>query len=211
MTVSKRIKVKRGPKRAVYDQETVHCILDNNLVCHVAFTVEGEARVVPTAFLRIGDAIYLHGHLKNQMLNALLDGQTACVSVMQLEGLVLARSGFHHSVNYQSVMLFGRAGIEEANKVAVLDQLVDKMVPGRSATLRPHTKQELNATLVLKLMIDEASAKVRTGHPIDADDDYALPIWAGVLPIHTAPGYLEPDPTLDQSTAVPQHLKAFSR
>lgn len=207
MPISKRIKVRRGARRAVYDQETIHRILDNNLVCQVGFTVDGEARIIPTAYLRIDEAIYLHGNRRNLMLNSLLDGQTACVSVMQLDGLVLARSGFHHSVNYQSVTLFGQASVVQDDVVSVLDQLIDKMVPGRSQALRPHTRKELNATLVIRIPIDEASAKVRMGHPIDDDDDYDLPIWAGVLPIRATAGALIPDPLMKPSIPLPEHLK----
>jgi len=209
MAVSNRVRVRRGANSAVYERAQIDEILDANLVCHVGFTVNGEARIIPTAYVRIDDAIYLHGNRRNQMMNALLDGQTACISVLQLDGLVLARSGFHHSVNYRSVVLFGTV-TEVGDKIPYLDAFIDKLVPGRSADLRVPTDQELNATLLLKLSIQEASAKVRTGPPLDDEKDIMLDTWAGVLPLTTRRGPPEPCPLLPPGAALPAYLQHYA-
>ena len=206
MSPSPRTRVKRGAKRASYDEAVIHQILDDCLICHVGFTVAGEARVIPTAFLRIGNAIYLHGNRRNQMLNALLDGQSACISVMLLDGLVLARSGMHTSANYRSVVLFGKA-TEAEDKLACLNAFVDRLAPGRSADVRAPSKKELAATLVIRIEIDDASAKVRTGPPVDDDADYGLDVWAGVLPVHSGLGAPEPCPRLSADTGLPDYIK----
>lgn len=207
---SERTQVKRGAKRAIYEAGTINEILDNSFLCHVGYTVDGECRVIPTAYVRLGNALYLHGHLRNQMLQALLEGQTACVTVTELNGLVLARSGFHHSVNYRSVVLFGKATVvAEADKIPVLDALIDHLVPKRAAQIRPHTKQELDATLVLALSIDDAAAKVRQGPPVDAEQDYELDIWAGVVPLKTVVGDVEPCPRLPSTVATPDHVVEY--
>ncbi len=207
--MEQRSQVKRGAKRAVYDRETINDILDNNLLCHVAFTVKGEPRIIPTAFLRVEDHIYLHGNRKNQMMNALLDGQIASIAVTELNGLVLARSGFHHSVNYRSVVVFGKASLVE-DDVAYLDAFVNKMAPNRMDDVRPHTQKELNATLVIRVPIEEASAKVRTGPPIDDEEDYTLDIWAGVLPLVTTFGPIENCPRLKAGVSVPDSVRAYA-
>ncbi len=205
-----RTRIVRGDKRADYDAKSIEAELDSSFLCHVGFTIDAEARVLPTAYVRIGDAIYLHGHLKNQMLNALLDGQTVCVCVTLLDDLVLARSGFHHSVNYRSVTLFGTAEqIIGDEKVEKLDLLLNHMVPDRAGHLRVHTQKELNATLVVKIPIDEAAAKIRTGPPIDAEKDYETDIWAGVIPIDTVMGNIERCPRLDESVPTPEHVLQF--
>ena len=205
-----RTRVQRGKNRAVNDEASIKSILDAGFLCHVGFTLEGEARVLPTAYVRINDAIYLHGHLKNQMLNALLDGQTACICITILDGLVLARSGFHHSVNYRSVTLYGTAEkVTDDEKSGILDLLVDHMVPGRPPYLREHTPQELNATLVVKIPIEEAVAKVRTGPPVDAEKDYESDIWAGVINVETNLSGIEPCPRLDNSISIPEHVQEF--
>ncbi len=201
-------RIVRGDNRAEYDSEQIGAILDSAFVCQVGFTIDGQAHIIPTAYVRIGDAIYLHGHLQNQMINALLDGQTACLSVTLLDGLVLARSGFKHSVNYRSITLFGKAErVPEEEKAASLDALVNHLVPGRAGEIRPYTPQELNATLVVKIPIDEAAAKVRTGPPLDKEPDYDTDIWAGVVNIETKFGAIEPCPELDESVPVPEHVQ----
>lgn len=209
-TAPGRTRIRRGARNAVYDRAVINRMLDANLVCHVGFTEVGEARIIPTAYLRLGDAIYLHGNRQNRMMNALASGQPACISVLQLDGLVLARSGFHHSVNYQSVVLFGTAAIEE-DKVRILDAFVDKLAMGRSAQVRPYTEQELNATLVLRIPIDEASAKVRIGDPVDDEADYALDIWAGVLPLHHVYGELQACARLPRTVTAPANLVRLER
>lgn len=205
-----RSHIKRNPGRGVYERETIDAILDANLLCHVAFVIDGEPRVLPTVYVRRGDAIYLHGHRRNGMLNALVDERTACVNVTSIDGLVLARSGFHHSANYRSVVLFGKpALVAEEDKRAILDDFVDRMAPGRAADVRPATPQELNATLVLRIPIEEASAKVRAGPPVDDAEDYALDVWAGVVPIETTFGAVEPCPNLKADIALPGYLQAM--
>lgn len=203
-----RTRIMRGDKRAAYDEGSIKSILDASFLCHVGFTLAGQTHVLPTAYVRIDDAIYLHGHLKNQMMNALLDGQTACISVTILDGLVLARSGFHHSVNYRSVTLFGSAEkVPDEGKEAALDFLVNHLVTGRPPHLRPHTPQELKATLVLKIPIDEAAAKIRSGPPGDAEKDYETDIWAGVLNVRTVLEDIERCPRLDEAIATPEHVE----
>lgn len=206
MQPTERTRVRRGEKRAVYDRDQIHQILDANLVCHVGFVTNGEPCVIPTAFLRQDDAIYLHGNRQNRMLNALLDGQAACISVLQLDGLVLARSGFHTSVNYRSVVVYGKASVVE-DKVPVLNAFVDKLAPGRAADIRAHTPQELNATLVLRVPIEEASAKLRTGPPIDDEADYALDVWSGVLELATGV-HAVPCPRLPEGVTMPAYVTA---
>jgi len=210
MNQTQRTTFKRNPVRGTHRQEDILSILDSAFLCHVGFIVDGEARVLPTAFVRIGEAVYLHGHLRNQMLTALLDGQMACVTVTQLDGLVLARSGFHHSVNYRSVVVFGRATeVAAEEKNAVLNALIDHMVPNRSAGVRPNSEQELNATLVIKIPIEEASAKIRTGPPVDLEADYALDIWAGVANLKTVVSSIDNCPRLADATIVPNHVIDF--
>ncbi|MCG8412988.1 MAG: pyridoxamine 5'-phosphate oxidase family protein, partial [Pseudomonadales bacterium] len=203
-----RTRLIRGKDRAHYEKDSVYSVLDAGFLCHVGYVVDSEPRVLPTAYVRVGDAIYLHGHLKNQMMNALLDGQTASLCVTHLDGLVLARSGFHHSVNYRSVTLFGKAEkVADEDKEALLDKLVNHLVPNRAPELRKHTPQELNATLVLRIPIDEAAAKIRTGPPIDAEKDYDTDIWAGVINVQTVMSDINNCPRLDQSIETPEHVE----
>lgn len=212
-TGSKRSRIKRGAKRASYDQEQIRDILRSNFLCHVAYMVEGESRVMPTAYSwgdSCGhDALFLHGNPQNQMLKALLSGQTACVAITELNGLVLARCGLSHSVNYRSVVLYGRAElVVDQEKAAVLNELINHLVPGRSAAIRPYLPKELAATLVVKLVIEEAAAKIRQGPPADTDQDCALDIWAGVVKLKTVKE-VEPCPRLSESTALPAHMRDF--
>ena len=207
MATSALTRVRRGANRAVYERETINDILDANLLCHVGFITGGQSRVIPTAYLRVGNSIYLHGNRRNAMLSALLDGQTACLSVTELNGLVLARSGMHSSANYRSVVLFAKAA-PVIDKQPILDKFVDRLAPGRSKDIRPPTSNELNATLVVALPIDEASAKVRTGPPIDDEIDYDLPVWAGVLPVKTIIEAPQPCPRLPAGVALPGYITA---
>lgn len=182
--VTTRYPVQRGKQRATYDQETAYAILDEGLVCHVAFNHQGSARVLPTAYGRWGDSLVFHGHLANQMLQSMLNGQVVSIAVTLVDGMVLARSAFHHSMNYRSVVVYGIAEpVTGEDKVTALDALMEHLVPGRVAQLRPYLAKELAATAVVKVPIADAAAKVRTGPPVDAEADYALPIWAGVVPL----------------------------
>ncbi len=191
-----RTKVRRLPKRAIYDREVVEAIVDEALSCHVGFAIEGRPWVIPTIHARVDDRLYVHGAVANHMLRSLAGGVEACVTITLVDGLVLARSQFHHSMNYRSVMIFGTATpVEDADeKRAALHALVEHVVRGRTADARPPNDSELRATTVLRLPIDEASAKVRTGGPVDDEDDLALPVWAGVLPLTSACGVPRAEP-----------------
>jgi len=208
-----RTTVRRLPERARYDRETVESILDEGLVCHVGFVDEGQPFVVPSAYARWGDRLVIHGSAASRMVKALVAGAPACVTVTLLDGLVLARSGFHHSMNYRSVVVLGTATevTDLGEKRRALDAIVEHVVPGRVASLRLPSEIEMRATRVVTLPLDEASAKIRTGPPKDDEADYALDLWAGELPLRLAP--LEPvaDPRLAAGTAPPQHVTGWRR
>ncbi|SRR5258706_950178 len=194
-----RTTVRRLAKRASYERTLVDAVIDEALSCHVGFSIDGRPWVIPTIHARIDDVLYLHGAVANHMLRSLAGGIEACVTITLVDALVLARSAFHHSMNYRSVMVFGRAtSVDDAEeKNAALHALVEHVVPGRMTDARPPSDKELRATSVLRLPITEASAKVRTGGPIDDPEDVALPIWAGRLPLSTSYGLpiTEPDAT----------------
>jgi hypothetical protein len=185
-----RTTVRRRPERAHYDRASVEAILDEGLVAHVGLAVDGQPYVIPMVFARVGEALYLHGSAASRLLRALSDGAAVCVTVTLLDGIVLARSAFHHSMNYRSVVVVGRAVpvTDGAERDRALAAMVDHAVPGRSAQVRPPDRKELAATLVIRVPLDEASAKVRTGPPIDDDRDLDLPVWAGVLPVRLVVG-----------------------
>jgi nitroimidazol reductase NimA-like FMN-containing flavoprotein (pyridoxamine 5'-phosphate oxidase superfamily) len=207
---SDRTRVRRLGERGHYDAQTIHAILDEALICHVGFVVNGQPVVIPTIHWRDGDTLYVHGSAASRMLRSLRDGVDACVTVTLLDGLVLARSAFHHSMNYRSVVVFGEAReVVDDEKLRALDSLVEHVVRGRSAEVRAPNEKELRQTLVLALPIDEASAKIRTGGPVDDDEDYSLPVWAGVLPLQLTPG--EPLPDRDVTSDVPEYLKNYKR
>jgi nitroimidazol reductase NimA-like FMN-containing flavoprotein (pyridoxamine 5'-phosphate oxidase superfamily) len=190
MNPSERITVRRIPKRAHYDQETIHAILDEALICQVGFVIGGEPFVIPTIHARLDDTLYLHGAVASRMLKVLGAGGIVCVSATLLDGLVLARSAFHHSMNYRSVSVFGRARrVTDPQEIQrALDAIVDHVAPGRRAEVRPPNDKELAATAVVALPIEEASAKIRTGGPVDDEEDHALDVWAGVLPLTMTAG-----------------------
>lgn len=206
---SPRTTVKRLPKRGSYDRDTVYAILDSAFLCHVGFSSQEQTYVIPTSYGRVGENVYIHGSAASRMLRNLAEGVDVCVTVTILDGIVLARSAFHHSMNYRSVVILGRAELvaDAGEKLAALQAISEQIIPGRWDDVRPPTAKELKATSVLRLPIDEASAKVRTGPPIDDDEDYKLPVWAGVLPIHLTPGEAVPDPQLDDSISVPRYVK----
>lgn len=185
-----RSRVKRLPKRARYDRETIYGILDAAFVCHIGYVIDRQPYVTPTAYWREGDAVYWHGSSKSRMLMALERRPPICLTVTILDALVVARSGFHKSVNYRSAMLYGKpyeVG-EPAEKLAKMEAFVERLYPGRWRGLRPVSRQELKATTVLGMHIEEASAKVRTGPPVDDAPDYALPIWGGLIPVRQVLG-----------------------
>jgi len=193
--VTPRTELRRYPVRGEFDRAAVYRILDEGFVCHVAFAVEGQPYAIPTAYARVGDTIYLHGSAASRMLRSLSAGLDVCVTVTLVDGLVLARSAFHHSMNYRSVVVLGRARLVTApdEKVDALRAFTNHIVPGRWDELRPVTDQELAATSVLALPVEEASAKVRTGPPKDDEEDLDWPVWAGVVPLTIADGAPLPD------------------
>jgi len=182
-------------------------------VCHVGFSVDGQPFVIPTNFGRSGDTLYLHGSAASRMLKTLSGGVPVCVTVTHVDGLVLARSAFHHSVNYRSVMILGKAQLVEdpAEKMAALRIFTEHVMKGRWNDVRIPTEQELKATTVLSLPLEEVSAKVRTGGPIDDEADYALPVWAGVLPLETVPKAPVPDAQRKNDPPIPEYLKNYKR
>jgi len=195
LTRSARTKIRRLPKRGHYDRETLYAILDAGFVCHLGYVIDKHPYVTPTAFWREGDAVYWHGSSKSKMLLALEKAPEVCLTVTHFDGLVVARSGFHMSVNYRSAMLFGRPYkvTEPEEKLAKMETFVERVYPGHWRNLRPVSKQELKAMSVFGLHIDEAVAKVRSGGPIDEPEDYQLPIWAGVVPVRQVLGEPEDD------------------
>ena len=213
MTKSERTQVKRLPSRGNYDRETIHAILDEAFICHVGFVVDGQPYVIPTGYARIGDDIYIHGSSASRMLRNLAKGVDVCVTVTILDGLVLARSAFHHSVNYRSVVILGKAklveNVDEKNKA--LEAFTEHVIPGRWPEIRWPNELELKATSVLKLPIEEASAKIRTGDPKDDEGDYAMNIWAGVLPLTTSAGGPVSDSRLVKDVSVPDHVLKYRK
>lgn len=203
-----RTTLKRAPQRGEYDRATIHSILDEGLVCQVAFVVEGKPVVIPTAYGRVDDRLYIHGSPASRMLKSLQKGIDVCVTVTLLDGLVLARSAFHHSMNYRSVVVFGQAEWvnDPAEKAAALKAFTEHVVPGRWDDLRPMTDKEVKGTTVLALPLVEASAKIRTGPPVDDPADYELPIWAGVLPLGLQPGAVVVDPKLEEGIELPEAI-----
>jgi uncharacterized protein len=212
-TPTERTQVKRLPKRGKYDRETVYSILDSAFVCHVGFSVDGQPYVIPTNFGRTGDIVYLHGSAASRMLRSLSEGIPVCVTVTHVDGLVLARSAFHHSVNYRSVVILGTARLVEdpAEKMEALRLFTEHVMKGRWDEVRQPNEQELKATAVLALPLEEVSAKVRTGGPVDDEVDYALPVWAGVLPLETVAKAPVADAQRKNDPPVPEYLKKYSR
>jgi nitroimidazol reductase NimA-like FMN-containing flavoprotein (pyridoxamine 5'-phosphate oxidase superfamily) len=211
---SRRTQVGRLPQRGDYSKATIHSILDAAFLCHVGFVVDGQPFVIPTGFGRNGDTLYIHGSAASRMLRNLEEGVPVCVTVTLLDGIVLARAAFHHSMNYRSVVMLGTATlVEDADaKTEALRIISDQIIPGRWDEARRPTAQELKATTVLSLPIDEASAKVRTGPPKDDEEDYGLDIWAGVLPLSIQPGEPIPDPRLKAGIeTVPEYVLEYRK
>ena len=194
-TPTQRTKVRRLSKRAVYDKERVHAILDEGFICHVGFAQAGQPFVIPTLYARSGETLYMHGSGASRMLKTLAEGVEVCVTVTLVDGFVLARSAFHHSMNYRSVTVFGRARrvTGMAERLEALRLITDHIVPQRWDEVRGPNELEMKQTLVLALPLEDVAAKIRVGPPVDDEEDYALPIWAGVVPIHTQLGTPLPD------------------
>ena len=210
---SARTRVVREPHRGVYDRETAYRILDEGLVCHIGFVVDGQPFVIPTGYGRAGDNLYIHGSAASRMLRNLDQGVPICFTVTLLDGLVLARSIFNHSMNYRSVVVLGTAVAvnDPQEKLEALRLLSEHIVHGRWAESRQPNEKELRATLVMRLPIAEFSAKVREGPPIDDDEDYGFQTWAGVIPLQMVPGQPIPDPTLDSRLSIPAYAEHYSR
>lgn len=210
---SPRTTVRRLAKRGAYDRETIHRIVDEALVCHVGFIDHGQPFVIPTLHARIDDRLILHGSQSSRMLAVLASGAPACITVTLIDGLVLARSAFHHSVNYRSVVVLGVGAelTDNAEKQRLFERLVEHVAPGRWADCRWPNDKELAATRLVAFPLDESSAKVRVGPPIDDDEDYALPHWAGVLPLALTAGAPIPDPRLSAGIAAPEHVTRYQR
>jgi nitroimidazol reductase NimA-like FMN-containing flavoprotein (pyridoxamine 5'-phosphate oxidase superfamily) len=211
--VSERARVRRHPERGIYERATIDAILDEALHCHVGFVSEGQAFVIPTIHARIGDLLYLHGSPASRMLRELGGGVDVCVTATLVDGVVLARSVYKHSLNYRSAMVLGRARVveDEAGKRVALEAVVEHVCPGRSRDARPPNEQELAGTLVLALPITEASAKVRTGPPQDFDADLDLPIWGGVVPLRLTAGEPEAEARLPAGVTVPAYAAEYRR
>ena len=208
-----RTRVVREPQRAVYDRQTIYEILDEGFVCHVGFVIDRQPFVIPTSYGRKDDVLYIHGSAASRMLRNAGKGIPICVTVTLLDGLVLARSIFNHSMNYRSVVVMGTAvAIEDREeKLAALRILSDHILPGRWNDARQPNDQELKATTVIRLPIEEFSAKVRQGMPIDDEVDYAFPTWAGIIPLNLVPAAPVGDTRLQTGTVVPEYAEKFSR
>jgi nitroimidazol reductase NimA-like FMN-containing flavoprotein (pyridoxamine 5'-phosphate oxidase superfamily) len=204
-------RVRRVPKRAAYDKETIYAIVDGALICHLGLVEAGRPIVIPTIHARDGDTILLHGASTSRLLNHVAAGHEICVTVTHLDGLVLARSVFHHSMNYRSAVLFGHGHLiaDAAAKMAALERFTEKLLPGRWADARQPNATELKATHVVAVPIDTASAKVRVGPPVDDEDDYELDVWAGILPLRPVLGAPEADPRLKDGVPFPEYLQDF--
>jgi nitroimidazol reductase NimA-like FMN-containing flavoprotein (pyridoxamine 5'-phosphate oxidase superfamily) len=210
---ARRIAVRRHPERGVYEREAIEAILDEALFCHVGFVVDGQPFVIPTIHARVGDLLYLHGSPASRMLRELAGGVDVCVTATLLDGVVLARAVYNHSLNYRSAVVLGRARVvdEQEEKLAALETIVEHVVAGRSRDARPPNDKELAGTKVLALPLDESSAKVRSGPPKDFDDDVELPIWAGVIPLRTVADEPMTETSVPEGVAVPAYARDYRR
>ncbi len=205
-------KIARKPDRGRYDRETVHAIIDEALYCHVGIVVNDRPVVIPTAHWRQGDKLYMHGSRVSRLMEVMAAGADVCVTVTLLDGLVLARSGFHHSMNYRSVVIFGQTAPVEGREamLSAMRAFMERIAPGRWDELRPPTEKEIAATGVVALKLDEASAKVRSGPPNDDEADYGDPVWAGVVPVTESLGEPVPDTRLAPGIVLPAYLRRLA-
>ena len=206
-------RIRRLPQRGHYDRETIYQILDEALICHVGFVQDNQPYVIPINFARVEDTIVLHGAKASRLLKHVEAGHPVCVEATIVDGLVLARSVFHHSVNYRSVVLFGRGRLiaDEQEKLAALEAVTEHLIPGRWKEARLPSQKELNATSVVSIQIDEASAKVRVGLPVDEEEDYTLPVWAGILPLQELPLAPVRDALQPETVPMPVYVEHYSR
>ena len=210
---TEKTRIHRMPKRGHYDRETIYQILDEALICHVGFVQDNQPYVIPINFARVEDTIVLHGAKASRLLKHVEAGHPVCVEATIVDGLVLARSVFHHSVNYRSVVLFGRGRLiaDEQEKLAALEAVTEHLIPGRWKEARLPSQKELNATSVVSIQIDEASAKVRVGLPVDEEEDYTLPVWAGILPLQELPLAPVRDALQPETVPMPVYVEHYSR
>ena len=210
---TERTRIRRLPARGHYDRQTVYRILDEALICHVGFAHEGQPYVIPINFARLGDTVVLHGARASRLLKHIAAGNPVCVEATILDGLVLARAVFHHSVNYRSVVLFGKGRLVESDqeKMAALEAVTEHLIPGRWREARLPNRKELDATSVVSIPIEAASAKVRLGPPIDDEEDYDLPVWAGVLPLQERASTPLRDERQTEEIRLPAYLTDYSR
>ncbi len=208
-----RTSLKRLPQRGHYDRELINQILDEGFICHVGFAVDGQPFVIPTGYARVGDSLVIHGSQASRMLRAVGQGIDVCLTVTLIDGLVLARSAFNHSMNYRSVVVFGRATLvdDRAEKLAAVRALSEHMIPGRWLEVREPSEPELQQTTVLSLPLTEASAKVRQGPPLDDEEDYDLSVWAGVIPLSLAAAPPVADARIPANTEVPRYAVEYAR
>ena len=208
---SDRTRVRRLPERGHYDKETLYSIVDSSLLCHVGFEVDGQPFVMPTLIARDGDSILIHGSAASRMTRFGMAGGAMCIEVTHVDGIVMARSVFRHSVNYRSAVIFGNArGITDYDaKMDALEKFTEKLIPGRWDDARPPSPIEMKATAVIAIDIDEASSKIRTGFPGDDEEDYALPVWAGVLPMRQVFGEPIDDTRLTPGISVPDYIRSM--
>jgi len=213
LTQTARTTLKRLPKRGAFDRESINQILDEGFICHVGFSVDGQPFVIPTGYARAGERLFIHGSQASRMLRTAGQGIDICLTVTLIDGLVLARSAFHHSMNYRSVVVFGRAVVvdEREEKLAALLALSEHMIPGRWDDVREPSERELELTTVLSLPLDEASAKVRTGPPLDDEEDYEMDVWAGVIPLRLVANAPTPDPRLPARIEPPPYALGYAR
>ena len=213
LNTTQRTTIKRVPKRGNYQQETIYNILDEGLVCHVGFVVDNQPFVIPTAYGRIDDKLYIHGSPASRMLRNLQQGIQVCITVTLIDGLVLARSAFHHSMNYRSVVVFGTAEVvsNPEEKLQALYAFTEHVISGRWQEVRQPNSHELAGTLVLALPLLEASAKIRTGAPIDDEADYSLPVWAGEIPLRVVAGAPINDSRLQSGIMPPSNVQSYNR
>jgi uncharacterized protein len=211
LAITDRATLRRKKERGTYDRAVVHGVLDEGLLCHVGFSVDGSTFVMPMAYARVGEMLYLHGATGNRMLRRLADGADVCISVTLLDALVLARSAFHHSMNFRSVMLFGTAQPvrDDDEKHRAMVALLEHVAPGRSAQTRLPTAEELRATLMVRVPIREGSAKVRTGGPIEEPSDMGSAVWAGQVPLRQVAGTAIPDGDVPSGVATPAYVDAY--
>jgi len=208
-----RTKVNRVPKRAVYNKETIYKILDETFICQVAFKIDEQVFIIPTAYGRKGDKIFIHGSNKSRMLNSIKSGVDICINVTLIDGIVAARSIFHHSINYRSVIIFGKGKeiIEPDDKKRALRIITEHIIPGRWDDARQPNEKELEITSVFEFKIDEASAKIRTGPPADEKEDYNLNVWAGVIPLKTVIENPIRDEKLNEDISIPDYIKNYKK